>query len=165
MQDIYVGSVSIIGRKVIWAYQYNLLHLSSAWIQTTLVLAISWKMMSSIISLISYSSDSEEKASKSIFAKEIGYIDLCELYWCSFILPAKRMSSDELSHKGTFLDIVWPGVVIATIPMPWKIPCPSSVLGLWSTLSPTYWMNCSSVVIFGSIITDAALFSNFWTWT
>ncbi len=55
------------------------------------------------------------------------------------------ISADETVILGTGLHLLEPGVLMANIQMPWKVPAPSIVQVLWSTLSATYWICCPGV--------------------
>ncbi len=55
------------------------------------------------------------------------------------------ISAEETVILGTGLHLVEPGVLIAIIQMPCKVPAPSIVQVLWSMLSATYWICCPGV--------------------
>ncbi len=52
------------------------------------------------------------------------------------------ISTEETLMLGTGLHLVEQGVLMAIIPMPWKVPAQSIVQVFWSILSVTYWICC-----------------------
>ncbi len=55
------------------------------------------------------------------------------------------ISAEQTVILGTGLHLDEPSVFMAIIPMPWKVPAPSIVQVLCSTLSATYWICCPGV--------------------
>ncbi len=54
------------------------------------------------------------------------------------IYPMAAISAEETVIVGNGIHLVEPGVWMAIIPMTWKVPPPSFVQVLWSTLSATH---------------------------